>query len=337
MALNLITGKPGSYKSAYVMDIVLKSDKSRPIFLCNFKDLKIGKLQGEGYNASLLDSFEEWVNCPDGSLIFIDEIQEFTRHVQTKAKTEELPSHFTSLEKHRHRGIDIYIVTQHPMFIHTHLRRLLEKHIHMQRAIGLPYSNKREWHNVCNEPEDSRNATIQNGCTVEIYRPNKKVFEYYTSTVKDTHKFKIPKKLLTYGILLTAGFSLTAYFGYGFVSKYVFSDSPSVTSSPSSLDGPITSASSTSSNSSDSKFYAASRESIKVNPNEGMVFDPANPSEYKPIDSRLPVDFPRVKGVVIWQGKCHAFSQQGTPMEISQDVCFEYFEKRQFDYLKAPS
>lgn len=336
MALNLITGKPGSYKSAYVMDIVLKSDKTRPIYLCNFKDLKIDKLKSDGFDAHVMNDFSDWVDCPDGSLIFIDEIQEFTRHVQTKAKTEELPSHFTLLEKHRHRGIDIYIVTQHPMFIHTHLRRLLEKHIHMQRAIGLPYSTKREWHNVCNEPEDARNATIQNGCTVEVYRPNKDVFQYYTSTVKDTHKFKVPKKLITYGFLILLGLSASAYFAQPFYKRFISSDGSSVTSS---LGEPTTSSSSPSP-SSDKKttsLYSSATSNLKSDPNSSLIFDPNDPSSYKPIDSRPPVDLPRVKGIIIWDGKCHAYSQQGSPMDISQDVCFEYFDKRQFDYLKAPS
>lgn len=335
MALNLITGKPGSYKSAYVMDIVLKSDKTRPIYLCNFKDLKIDKLKSDGFNAHLMGDFSDWVNCPDGSLIFIDEIQEFTRHVQTKAKTEELPSHFTLLEKHRHRGIDIYIVTQHPMFIHTHLRRLLEKHTHMQRAIGLPYSNMRQWHNVCNEPEDAKNATIQNGCTVEIYRPNKDVFQYYTSTVKDTHKFKVPKKLLTYAFLILIGLLATAYFGQGFVKKFVLNGGSPVSSSSGAPTE--SSPSSSPSPSSDSKLYSASKSSMKTDPNEGLIFDPSNPSDYKPIDSRIPLDLPRVKGIIIWDGKCHAYSQQGSPMDISQDVCYDYFNKRQFDYLKPSS
>lgn len=335
MALNLITGKPGSYKSAYVMDLALNSDKSRPIFFCNFKDLRIDKLKEHGLDARLMNSFEDWISCPDGSLIFIDEIQEFTRHVQTKAKTEELPEHFTLLEKHRHRGIDIFIVTQHPMFIHTHLRRLLEKHTHMQRAIGLPYSNMRQWHNVCNEPEDAKNATIQNGCTVEIYRPNKQVFQFYTSTVKDTHKFKVPKKLLTYLSLILIGLLVSAYFAQGFVSKYILgggsSDSVS-TDSPSESAPPATSIAAT-----DSKFYASSNSNKKIDPNEGLIFDPSNPTDYKPVDYRPPVDFPRVKGVIIWDGKCHAYSQQGTPMEVSQKVCMQYFNNRQFDYLKDPN
>lgn len=224
MAMTLVTGKPGSYKTAFVMDIALKADKTRPIYFCNFKDLQIGNLQTEGYNAHTMNDFSDWVDCPDGSLIFIDEIQEFTRDVSTKAKTEELPKHFTLLEKHRHRGIDIYIVTQHPMFIHTHLRRLLESHIHMQRAIGLPYANKREWHNVCNEPEDSRNASIQNGCTVEVYRPNKDVFKYYQSTVLDTHKFKVPRKLITYGALISIGVAVVLFLGKPFYDKFVKQD-----------------------------------------------------------------------------------------------------------------
>lgn len=327
MALTLVTGKPGSYKSAYVMDIALKTDKTRPIYFCNFRDLKLDSLVSQGYPAFEMSDFSDWVDCPDGSLIFIDEIQEFTRNVSTKAKTEELPEHFTLLEKHRHRGIDIFIVTQHPMFIHTHLRRLLESHIHMQRAVGLPYANKRQWHQVCNDPEDMKNATIQNGCTVEIYRPPSKVFDYYTSTVNDTHKFKVPRKLITYGVLVAIGLSLFFFFGYPFYKKFISKDDSS-TSTSNSASAPVL-----------DKVVQNPLPSTSVEKktdiNAGLVYNPYDPYSYKPLDNRPPIDFPRVKGIIIFDGRCYAYSQQGTRIDMPQKTCYKVFDDRPFDYLSS--
>ena len=55
----------------------------------------------------VLDHFKDWVDTPETSVIFIDEVQEFTRDVPTNCKTEDLPSWMTLLEKHRHEGKDI--------------------------------------------------------------------------------------------------------------------------------------------------------------------------------------------------------------------------------------
>lgn len=217
MAIQLITGKPGSYKSAYLMSIALDEiSKGRLVYFCNFRGL-----QAEKYQLNVLDHFNEWASVPDGALVIIDEVQEFTRDVPTNAKTEELPQWMTLLEKHRHRGIDIFVVTQHPMFIHTHIRRLLEKHIHMQRVQGMPWSNKREWQQVCSDPENIDNASIKKGCTTTIYRPNKKVFDYYESTVVDTHKFKVPRKLLTSLAMVGGALAFVFWIGAPVFSKYI--------------------------------------------------------------------------------------------------------------------
>ncbi|MBA0157194.1 Zonular occludens toxin, partial [Acinetobacter indicus] len=114
-----------------------------------------------------------------------------------------------------------FVVTQHPMFIHTHIRRLLEKHIHMQRVQGMPWSNKREWQQVCSDPENIDNATIKKGCTTTIYRPNKKVFDYYESTVVDTHKFKVPRKLITSLGLVGGALAFVFWLGAPVFNKYI--------------------------------------------------------------------------------------------------------------------
>ncbi|EMC1591018.1 zonular occludens toxin domain-containing protein [Acinetobacter baumannii] len=217
MAIKLITAQPGSYKTAMMMEIASKmASENRPIYLCNIRGLK----PEIPFPYQVLDHFKDWIDTPETSVIFIDEVQEFTRDVPTNCKTEDLPRWLTLLEKHRHEGKDIFIVTQHPMFIHTHVRRLTSEHIHLVRNGNVPFAAKRTWGFVESDPDDFQKATVKNGCTTSIYRPNKEVFNWYESTVLDTHKFKIPTKLFKMVGLLAALVGFSVYIGYPVFNKY---------------------------------------------------------------------------------------------------------------------
>lgn len=217
MAIKLITAQPGSYKTAMMMELANKiASEGRPIYLCNVRGLK----PEIPFPYQTLDHFKDWVDTPETSVIFVDEVQEFTRDVPTNCKTEDLPRWLTLLEKHRHEGKDIFIVTQHPMFIHTHVRRLTSEHIHLVRNGNVPFAAKRSWGFVESDPDDFQKANFKNGCTTTIYRPNKEVFNWYESTVLDTHKFKIPTKLIKGVAMVGAIFGLCFWFGYPVVSKY---------------------------------------------------------------------------------------------------------------------
>ncbi|EMF0909626.1 Zonular occludens toxin [Acinetobacter baumannii] len=217
MAIKLITAQPGSYKTAMMMELANKiASEGRPIYLCNVRGLK----PEIPFPYQTLDHFKDWIDTPETSVIFVDEVQEFTRDVPTNCKTEDLPRWLTLLEKHRHEGKDIFIVTQHPMFIHTHVRRLTSEHIHLVRNGNVPFAAKRTWGFVESDPDDFQKATFKNGCTTTIFRPNKEVFNWYESTVLDTHKFKIPTKFIKGAATIAAIFGICFWFGYPVVSKY---------------------------------------------------------------------------------------------------------------------
>lgn len=358
MAIELITGKPGSYKSAYLMSVALKEMESgRLVYFCNFRGLK-----AEKYGLNILEHFNEWASVPDGSLIIIDEVQEFTRDVPTNAKTEELPQWMTLLEKHRHRGIDFKIVTQHPMFIHTHIRRLLEKHIHMQRVQGMPFSNRREWQQVCSDPENLDNASIKKGCTTTIYRPNKKVFDYYESTVIDTYKFKIPRKLLTSLSLVGGALAFVFWIGAPVFSKYI---------NPTG-DKEVVQQMAENPNAPNPNFSAENQLKVNIskcidqlNLTEQQCAEMYNPDllaarhaelqestgnhidqiviDYSPSDPFKPVQVqyevtakPVFSGCTKFNGRYYAYTQQGTKLDVDPSVCQRVIDDgdRPFNYFK---
>lgn len=368
MAIYLITGKPGSYKTASFIETALDEiKKGRLVYFCNVRGLK-----KEKYDLNTIDHFNEWEQVPEGAAIFIDEVQEFTRDISTTAKTEDLPSWFTKLEKHRHMGYDFYITTQHPMFIHPHIRRLLEKHTHMQRSGGMPFSNKRQWHQVCNEPENLDNASIKKGCTTTIYRPNKKVFDYYESTVNDTHKFKIDKKFFTYGIPILALIGFAFYMGYPVAQRYLnFSDKPQAAQVQNASTVPASNAPLSPQIQAEQGTLAAQAELDKKiaacvdqmglsfemcqdlykpelrneqllaenqNDLDSLVFKYHADNPYAVIDVSSSYEVtakPQFSGCIKYDGKYYGYTQQGTKLQVSQSDCQRLIDQgdRPFNYF----
>lgn len=337
MAIYLTTGKPGSFKTASTIEKALKIiNDGRVVYFCNFRGLK-----AQEYGLNEIEHFDQWEKIPDGAVLFVDEVQEFTRDVKTNAKTEELPEWMTKLEKHRHRGIDIYINTQHPMFIHTHIRRLLEKHWHLQRVQGLPFANLRMWQQVCNDPEDIRNATIKMGCTTQIYRPKKDVFKYYESTVLDTHKFQIPKKLITYSVLILAGLSLSIYLGKDFVGKYIgFGDKETATAQTSNsvaaqqktentklgLQAPLTGADAEIQSLKDANqqlYIELQQLKNEMYATQIVEYDHTDPWAEMKYTYQATTQ-PIFSGCVQFQKSCTCYTQQATPIKATIAQCKQY-------------
>lgn len=350
MAIKLITAQPGSYKTAMMMELASKmASENRPIYLCNIRGLK----PEIPFPYQVLDHFKDWIDTPETSVIFIDEVQEFTRDVPTNCKTEDLPKWLTLLEKHRHEGKDIFIVTQHPMFIHTHVRRLTSEHVHLVRNGNVPFAAKRTWGFVESDPDDFQKATVKNGCTTSIYRPNKEVFNWYESTVLDTHKFKFPTKLIKMVSLLGALVGFSVYMGYPVFNKYFGSKEQEVSATSTSqqpnnmtlaqqaerdayLAGltPEQYADLKNPEKRNAELQARNdvrMETIRVkyNPNQPYVMDTSN-IEYE-VTAK-----PVFSGCMKMKGKYVAYTQQGTILhDVSQSDCMKLINEgdRPFNYF----
>lgn len=351
MAIYLTTGKPGSFKTASTIDDALKNIQAgRLTYFCNFRGLKA---QENGFN--VLEHFNEWESIPDGSVLYVDEVQEFTRDVPTAAKTEDLPQWFTKLEKHRHRGIDIYLNTQHPMFIHTHIRRLIEKHFHLQRTEGLPFANKRQWGQICNEPENIDNATIKKGCTTEIYRPKKEVFKYYESTVLDTHKFKIPTKFLKYLFFIGGLIAFAVYMGFPVAQKYLnFNDKTVTDNSHAQPEIVPYSQSELDKHDREQAELAGltleqyrdlknpekkNAEYAAINPEQNIPinYNPARPYDVSYTSNYIATSQPVFSGCVKYNKKYYGYTEQGTLIhDIDPNTCKRLIEDndRPYNYFK---
>lgn len=180
----LCTGLPGAGKTAFTLHEFLQV-KDRPKYATH-----INGFDYEKHGVIKLEHFKDWVNCPDRSLIMVDEAQQY---VPQRNPREPVPEWLKPMETHRHRAIDIWFTTQNPMFIDIHLRRLLKQHWHYFRPFDMKQVSLLKWNKVQDDPENRLNKF-----TAQKSRQTlpKEIFNEYTSTVEDTYKPQPPKKLL---------------------------------------------------------------------------------------------------------------------------------------------
>lgn len=196
--LYLYTGLPGSKKTANVIHLLLNDPlfKHRPVYYFNLNGCTI-----DHWIELNEEEVKKWYELPYGSIIFIDEGQEIFR---PQKWDKQKPDYITRLEKNRHDGLDIFITTQHPMFIDTHVRRLVEEHRHLHNAFGLR-SLAYIWPRCKDDPESNFSTA-----TTEKANVPKITFTYYESTKYNTKKLRVPKKLyfiIALSLVVIGGFA----------------------------------------------------------------------------------------------------------------------------------
>jgi len=310
--LHLITGVPGAGKTSFTLDFFLKIE-NRPKYATPVNGLDYAK-----HNIEKIDSLEEWPNLPDGAVIFCDEAQQFLR---PKRKDAVSPEWITDFETHRHRGMDFYVTTQHPMFIDIHFRRLVGEHIHYHRAYGSRLIAQRTWQRCVDDPNEYH--ATQEAEIKHVSLP-KHIFNEYKSTTVDTHKFKVPRKLLIAGVVLLVLASVSAYSDFGLIEKYGL-DRDSVTQQKNTGSDPDLKPTL------DNGLYSASLANAEDKPLTIADMTPVLPTMpytspyYK--DVAQPVTFPRFAGCMRSFHKakqkevCRCVTQQGTTLSVPLDQC----------------
>jgi len=314
--LHLITGVPGAGKTSFTLDEFLKIE-NRPKYATPVNGLDYAK-----HNIEKIDSLEEWVHLPEGSVIFCDEAQQFLR---PKRKDAVSPEWVTEFETHRHRGLDFYCTTQHPMFIDIHFRRLVGEHVHYHRAYGSRLIAQRKWQRCIDDPNDFH--ALQEAEIKHLTLP-KHIFKEYKSTTVDTHKFKVPRKLVVaLSFLLLLG-GISAYLASGFLGKAADNIAKSKEDAPTIQaqgQGPAVASGQ------NTGLYASSLNNAQDKPLTIDDFTPVLPTMphtapyYK--DVAQPVTFPRFAGCMRsfhktkQQEVCRCVTQQGTTLAVPLEQC----------------
>lgn len=302
--ITLSTGLPGAGKTLYTIAYVkeLSEREARPVYYSGIKDLALPWFE--------IDP-EKWFECPDGSIIVIDECQRLFR---PRGNGSQVPPYVSRLETHRHAGIDIFLVTQHPMLVDANVRRLTERHFHISRRFGLQRATVLEFQS-CKDQPLAKTADAQR----HLWSYPPKVFEYYKSAEVHTVKRRLPMQLW----VLIAVLALVAGAIWYFIHSH-YQDGKVILPGSVKPETPVIDAS-----------KAAPKPAEKPHPRTvaeyldhykprvaGLAYTaPVYDDVTKPTIAPVPV------GAVKFKGSCRAYSQQGTPLDMSPELCLSILEK----------
>ncbi|MDO4628577.1 MAG: zonular occludens toxin domain-containing protein [Planctomycetia bacterium] len=179
MALNLIIGKPGSGKSyyavsrlsEYILDFARKEKRTgkmhnREIYtnlVLNYEEIQkfVNREVGQGvevekyfhfldqefFSATSEETGFWWDNFPEGALIVIDEVHEYVpaKGIGSKNGLEVFTVY---ISQHRHKGQDLFFITQHTDTIHKNILCMAEGAYHIVNVksrvipwLGIPFSD----------------------------------------------------------------------------------------------------------------------------------------------------------------------------------------------------
>jgi len=307
----LITGLPGNGKTLYALDWVSKlaAKESRPVFYA--------RIRGVTLPWTLIDPFQ-WMGCPARSIIVIDECQQSADPSDPKSPSlfgvrqrgAVVPPWAAALETHRHSGVDIVLITQDPMLLDTHDRKLVGVHFHVKRSFGMQRATIHEFAGVKPQVASSTTGSIRHE-----YSYNKEVFGWYESAEAHTMKRRIPARLVLFlampFFLVALVWYLWAYHldpnrekpGASVVPGAAFVPGQSASGPAPSISGPA-----------GPKEYVASF----VPRVPGLEYTaPAYDGITKPTSAPYPA------ACVSSNGRCTCYSQQATRLSMSDEMCRE--------------
>jgi len=213
MSVFLVTGQPGSGKTAHVVDMLANDPQfaGRPVFVMGIPELTLPVIPCPPVEqwTEMRKSPEDpdldlaYFTFPENALVVIDEAQRVYRPRPVGSK---VPPEVAAFETHRHLGIDFILLSQHAGLIDSNIRKLIGRHIHIRvTALG---RYRYEWCEL-GDPESPSSRDI---AARSKYVLPKSVFALYKSSELHT-KIK-PKMPAFVYVFVVAGLVAVGLGGY---------------------------------------------------------------------------------------------------------------------------
>lgn len=332
----LITGTPGTGKTSMVLKWVLDNkyglfkdndDNYRPIFAVNIPNINrrilpiVDVLPEDLVAKPLAENFD------DGSIIIVDEASEL---YPTRASASKLPIHVDGLNKLRHHGLTLILLTQSPTMIDPFVRALVGKHVHIERKqVG---SKLYEWHSV----QTSINDSARKDAYSEVYKPDKRTFDLYKSSSKHI-KFKKSLSWHWYGLLVFPILAILAYLYAGSRLNAMAGDAPTI-STPSEQQASATTSDALASYiPQPTQAFPTTTTPNHLTASDFVPTVPNRPESAPIYDNiRRVADFPQIVGCVQSAKSCRCYTQQATVVEMTQSQCIDHLNNRPFNAYQQP-
>lgn len=315
--IELITGLPGNGKTLYTIGEVKKRAEleGRPVYCAGLKELAL--------DWQVIDPLK-WMDVPAGSIIVIDECQKVFRN---RSLGSTPPVHVTELEEHRHKGLDFYLITQHPSLIDPAIRRLTQVHKHIIRIFGMEASTIHKWQSCIANPDlpSSRRDSEK-----VRWGFDKSLYGLYKSAEVHTMRRSIPlrlKLLLLLPLLLFLA-------GWGVYRMTLGKHQPAAPASSASSAMPVSVAGVAPGGKGEVERFDPVRDAehyVHMNTPrvDGLAYTAPKYDEItKPSTAPVPAM------CIQHRDTCKCFSQQATPLDVKYTMCLEFARNgffREFD------
>lgn len=333
--ITLITGGPGTGKTAWVLAELLKLRKAEPekeLYIHGVRNLRglpheqiycrsqlcdICRSKDIPQDAKFVEDWPEW-KVP-GSLIVVDEVQRIWR---PRAGSSNIPESVSGLETHRHYGLDFWLISQGPHLFDAFIRLLVGKHIHLlARWNG---RSQYEW------PECQQNIQSRSDAVVRPYSLPKHVYKMYDSAEVHTKQNK-RMPLSIYAMVAASIVALILIF------RAYSSISSKIEGKPAQASAGSPSGSSLQQNNSGQS-------------GQGVVAPvPSLPVPFPDFKPRLPgvpesapayagliqvTTAPLLAGCIKTKTECKCYTDQATPYPVSETYCTEVIAGHRFNPYK---
>lgn len=306
--LHLITGQNGAGKSLRAIQLMYKRHgEGMEVFAFGFRGLK----------APFVKPFADprrWRELPANAVLFVDEAQQVWR---TRAGGRPVPPEVMDLETHRHQGIDIYLITQSPMYLDSHLRPLISSHEHL---ISYDKGSARLFRfTECYE--DVKSSALRSKAQFEIW--NYPVVHYadYDSAEVHTAKAKVPwRQRIAKLLFVMAGLLIVGGIGWFFWGPETPKPVASTAPKPSAPAGSLWGGLSTGSGQVSEKRYETTQDYLTAHtPRLAQM-----PWTMPAMDGREVKAEPRLYCMSSGEGvdrTCTCLTEQGTKWQIRIEQC----------------
>ena len=317
--LHLVTGANGAGKTLNTLKWVRERQikESRPV--CH--NGRFEPVEGGELSSWKKIDFKDWQAEPDGTIFLVDECHNDMPVRQAGSTT---PDHIKMLAEHRRRGMDFYLVTQHPQNIDSFVRRLIGSpgwHRHLKRTFGASLVRCIEWAAV--NPNCEKDGSGKSGSITTVPFP-KAVYGWYKSASLHTGKRKIPTQVW---VLLAA--VLVVFLGGWYGVKHLrqtIADPQAVAAKSAASGGaqvqqgkagPMTTA----------EYLDHRKPRLPDFPHTAPAYDDVT----KPSEAPYPA-------ACVQMGKtCKCYTQQATLLQVSGAVCLQIVQQGFFMDWKTAS
>lgn len=317
--ITLITGLPGAGKTLYALAYVeqLAQREGRTVYYSGVADLRLGWIE--------MAKPEEWYTVEANSIVVLDEAQRLFRPRGVGAQT---PRYVSELETHRHRGIDVVLITQHPKLCDANVRRLIGRHFHVVRTFGMKRATVHEWGELKEDCERSREDSVRHEWSYPVA-----LFNAYKSAEVHTHKARVPARvflLLAVPLLLALCVFLVARWWSAAPERMKAKDEKKVVAASGQAASGVIGGGKGVGRVSVDEFLTLHRPRVEGLAYTAPVYD----------DVTKPVRAPYPAACVASNGRCRCYSDQGTGLDMPEALCGQIVERGFYvawDASRAPS